>query len=99
MSQLLKSPLTRSIVHEGPPEGTTIASSLCLRTVASMPLLRAYSKFRARARDISYRAGGSLPGGDHVLLAEIRHNLVLVFFIELDHILHGMDKRTLRKSL
>ena len=24
MSQLLESPLTRSIVHEGPPEGTTI---------------------------------------------------------------------------
>src|SRR6266498_2761193 len=49
ISQLMASPLTRSIIQDGPPEGTTIASSLYLRIVASSPLVRAYKWFFAKA--------------------------------------------------
>src|SRR5574337_959742 len=49
MSHVVASPLARSIIHAGPPEGTTIASSLCLRSAASMPSLRVRRRFLASA--------------------------------------------------
>lgn len=47
MSQLVASPLIKSMVHDGPPDGTTIASSLYFRMVASMPSLRVRRRFFA----------------------------------------------------